>query len=219
MISDSNTIKLLIVEDSEAAATGLEVSFKHLSDIEVIAVVANGIEARDFLMETTHKVDVVLMDIAIQSDSESGIKYTKQLKWRYPKLHFVAYSAFGDKNVVEKFFDAGGIGFLDKIDSLPEIIEAIQCVYKGRRYMSKSVREYFGSLTMQSKKKPKNELLTSKQLEVLQLRADGLTNKQVAQYLHVSEETIKSHTKNIIAKLEATNTANAIFIAVKKELI
>jgi len=219
MISDSDNIKLLIVEDCEAAATGLEVSFKHLSDIEVIAVVADGIEARDFLMETTHNVDIVLMDIAIQSDSESGIKHTKQLKWRYPELRFIAYSAFGDKSVVEKFFDAGGVGFLDKIDSLPEIIKAIKCVYKGERYMSKSVREYFGSLMTQPEKKSKSKLLTSKQLQVLQLRADGLTNKEVARYLYVSEETVKSHTKNIIAKLEATNMTNAIFIAVKKELI
>ena len=217
--NSSDTIHVLIVEDSEPSATGLKVLLKDFPDVEVVAIVANGIKAREFLMETTNKVDIVLMDIVMQSDSESGIKYTKQLKWRYPDLRFIAYSAFGDENLVKKFFDVGGLGFLDKIDEIDEIVHAITCVQNGGRYLSESVQKYSGSSLRQLEEKPKNQLLTSKQLEVLELRAKGLTNKAIAQYLHLSEETIKSHTKNIITKLEASNMSNAIYIASKLGLI
>jgi len=219
MISDSNTINILIVEDCEFTATGLEVSFAPMSDIKVVGIVADGGEAWEFLKKTPYKVDVVLMDISTQYDEESGIKYTKQLKWLYPSLCFIAYSAFGNKRLVKKFFDAGGVGFLEKIDGASEIIEAIKCVCNGGRYMSKNARKYSGGFKPESPKRLESALLTSKQLKVLKLRAEGKTNKEIAQQLNLSIETIKSHTKNIIVKLDATNIPNAIFKATKLELI
>jgi len=220
MDSDSsNIIHVLIVEDAEAMATGLAAFFERLTNVEAVAIVTDGNQAYEFLKNKTCEVDIVLMDIAIKSDSESGIIYTKRLKRIYPKLHFIAYSAFGNSQIVKKFFDAGGVGFLDKIDSLDEVVDGIERVYKGERYTSKNVQEYSGNFNKSSKEKSNTQLLIPKLLEVLRLRADGMTNKEIAQHLYLSEETIKSHTKKIIRKLQANNMSNAIYLATKLELI
>lgn len=152
--------------------------------------------------------DVILMDINLPD--KSGMDLCKEVKEKYPSVFIIGLSTFNQQSFIQKMMDNGASGYVLKNATQEELVRAIETVVKGKTYLSEEAsqtlrKENGGSL-----------VLTRREKEVLELIADGMTNGEIAQKLFISVTTVDTHRKNLLAKLEAKNTAALIKIAVSR---
>lgn len=155
--------------------------------------------------------DVILMDINLPD--KSGIELCKEVKEKYSSVFIVGLSTFNQQSFIQKMMDNGASGYVLKNATQEELTDAIGTVIKGKIYLSEEA-----SHTLR-KDEGVNIVLTRREKEVLELIADGMTNAAIAQKLFISVTTVDTHRKNLLAKLEAKNTASLVRIATQMQLI
>ena len=155
--------------------------------------------------------DAVLMDINLPD--KNGIDLCKEVKEKYPSVFVIGLSTYNQQSFIQKIMDNGASGYVLKNATGQELMKAIETVVKGKIYFSEEA-----SHTLQNKQAA-NVILTRRETEVLKLIAEGLTNNIIAQKLFISPTTVDTHRKNLLAKLEAKNTASLIRMATQLQLI
>lgn len=201
--------RVFIVDDHPMVIEGIRSMLQDLSQIEVAGHATNAASCLGFFVKNS--ADVVLLDINLPD--QSGIEVCKELIKRRPALKIIALTNFDQLTYLQSMKDAGAHGYLLKNSSLDEIEKAIQAVMAGGEYWlgRDSVRE-----SIEEHNQP---LLTRREIEVLKLIAEGLTNQEIADKLFVSASTVDSHRKNLISKLQVKNTAALVRTALENKII
>ena len=202
-------IKILIVDDHPVVAEGLRKLIQDSKIAEVIGVAGSGKACMDFLK--WEKPDIIFLDINLPD--ASGLDLCKTIKEKNPAQKILALTTFNERSVVLKMMENGADGYILKNSESDEILEAIKEINAGNKFLAVEVEAIL------KKKTDGGMILTRREKEVLNLIADGLTNQEIAEKLFISPLTVDSHTKNLITKLSARNSASLIKLAVEKGLI
>jgi DNA-binding NarL/FixJ family response regulator len=213
-------ITVLLAEDHKIVREGFRSLFKHERDIEVIGEAETGRQA----VQLTRKLRpaVVVMDIAMPL--LNGLEATRQIRKDFPDTKVVILSAHSDDAYVEQVAALGAAGFLLKQTSSHELATAIREVQKGKTFFSPSFSRRLAepgpkSLNRGGQAKKKGNRLSSREVEVLQLIAEGKPNKQVAAELGVSFKTVDKHRQHLMSKLNIHDVAGLTRYAISEGII
>lgn len=156
--------------------------------------------------------DVILMDINLPDIN--GIELCKQVKEIYPEIFIIGLSTFNQLSFIQKMLDNGASGYVLKNATQYELMDGIETVIKGKQYLSDEAAQ-----SLKKTSSGETPVLTRRELEVLELIAEGMTNNEIAQKLFISVTTVDTHRKNLLAKFDARNIASLIKMAVNMQLI
>lgn len=206
------SIRVLIAEDHTLVSQGLQLMLSTADDVDLIGVAATSEEAVERAISLTP--DVVLMDVNLGAGA-SGIEATRWIKEAKPSMKVVILSMFTDPSTVAEAVKAGADGYLSKSSSREAVVDAIRNVATGKSVLDPNVTEgIFGRI---GNKDPR--ALTDRELVVLQCLAHGQSTKQVAEEIHVSEETVKTYLKQIYRKLQVRDRTEAVAEAFRRGLV
>ena len=201
-------ITTLIVDDHEVVREGLRLSLSRAPHIRVIGEAADG-EAAVELAER-RKPNVVIMDVRMPG--MDGLEATKILTERVPESAVLIFTAYSERSLLSRGLDSGAKGYVLKEAPHETLLRAIEKVASGEGYVDPALMPAF--LTGKD-----DDTLTTREREILQLLADGMSNADVATKLFISQETVKSHVRHILAKLEADTRTQAVAIALREAII
>ena len=210
-------IKVFIVDDHEIFRNGLKMVINRFKNAKVIAEATSGKEFLELLDKNLP--DIVLMDI--EMPEMNGIEATKKALEKYPELKITALSMFNEDNYVESMIDSGVRGFLLKNINKEKLGKALETVQKGGNYYSEELWEFFTRRISTHEEKNKNEeyKLTKREQEILDMLSQGMSNKEIADKLFVSERTVIGHKSNLLAKTQCRNTLCLITYAIKNKMV
>lgn len=217
MARDKNDkIKVLIVDDHPVFRDGLRRCLEADKNIEVSAAVGSGDEMWAALASAGHP-QVVLMDV--EMPDESGIDLTRQLRERAPEVRVVMLTAYSDSERVLAALKAGAVGYLLKNVTPDEIRATVARVVAGEAMLSGEIagrvlRE-FEREREEARYRADLDALTPREEEILKLLATGESNREIAQRLFISEQTVKNHVASIFRKLHVNDRTKAALLAVK----
>lgn len=213
-------IRVLLVDDHQIVRDGLRSLLSRELDIEIVGEAENGREALELVRQ--HGPDVVVMDIGMKE--LNGIEATKRLTAEYPDVRTIALSMHSDGRYVSEMLGSGAGGYLLKDSAIEELTQAIRTVADGGTYLSRGVtdvvlEDYVRRVSGEpATAPPATRGLSSREREVLQLIAEGLSTKQIATQLHLSGKTIETHRRQIMDKLGIYNIAGLIKFALREGL-
>lgn len=188
---------------------GIRSLLQNEKEIEWAGHATNAISCMAYLQKQLP--DIILMDINLPD--KSGIDLCKEVLDLYPQVYVIGLSTFDQQSFIQKMLDNGASGYVLKNATKDELIEAMQLVMSGRKYLSHEV-------TLALRNQGNNRIvLTRREKEVLELISAGMTNNEIAVKLFISVTTVDTHRKNLLAKFEARNIAALIRIAVSKGMI
>ncbi len=210
-------IRILLADDHKITRDGLRVLLEQQKSMTVVGEAENGRQAIRLALEL--KPDVIVMDISMPE--LNGVEATRQILADLPETKIIALSMYSDKRYVVGMLKAGVSGYLLKNCAFDELITAISAVMKNQNYMSQKIadtvmKDYASMLAG-------NDIslaaqLTSREREVLQLIAEGLKTKEIADRIHLSVKTVETHRQQIMRKLNATSVAELTKIALREGL-
>ncbi len=218
------TIRVLIADDHTLFRTGIRKMLEAEADMRVVGEAATGQEALEQARSLVP--DVVLMDIKMPDSSGpgeplDGIEATRILHREMPHVGIIFCTVFEDDEFVFAGLQAGGRGYIVKDDDPETMLRAIRAVAHGESLLgpaiAQKVMRQFSALP--GKQTPLVDDLTPRELEVLQLIGGGLTNRQIADELVLSEKTVKNHINNIFSKLHVNDRSQAILYAIREGLV
>ncbi|MGZ5190200.1 MAG: response regulator [Flavisolibacter sp.] len=201
--------KVFIVDDHYMVIEGIRSLLQFEKSIEWTGHATHAESCLAFLQR--NQPDILFMDINLPD--KSGIELCKEVKEKYPSIFIVGLSTFNQKSFIEKMMDNGASGYVLKNATQEELMEAITVVLSGKTFLS-----HDASQTLR-KSKEGSVILTRREIEVLGLIAEGLTNNEIATKLFVSSTTVDTHRKNLLTKFGVKNTATLIRMAVQMHLI
>jgi NarL family two-component system response regulator LiaR len=208
-------IRLLLVDDQGIVRKGIRALLAEVKGMEVLGEASDGLEA--VAQAEALRPDVILMDLVMPR--MDGIEAIRQIKARQPEARILALTSFVADDQVFPAIKAGALGYLLK-DSEPEdLIAAIRNVYRGEPFLHPSIaRKVLEELSHPAGNPPTPEPLTERELEVLQLVAQGLSNQEIAAKLVIGDVTVRTHIGNILGKLHLANRVQAALYALRKGL-
>jgi DNA-binding NarL/FixJ family response regulator len=199
------TIRVLVADDHPVVRHGLCTMLEIEDDIVVVGRAADGEEAVVQARET--HPDIILMDV--QMPNVDGIEAMRRIRAADPEARVIVLTTYRDEDYIFPSLRAGARGYLLKDASREELADAIRAVHRGESLLDPQT-------AVQSRSR---EGLTAREIEVLELMAAQRTNAQIAEKLFVSENTVKTHVSNILAKLGCNDRAAAVLTAWKRHLI
>ena len=212
IMNDREPIKVIVIDDHDMVRRGLAAYFKTYPDITLIGEAGDGREGVEICLELDP--DVVLMDLIMPR--MGGVEATRKICEKRPDIQVIALTSFQDKSMVQEAIRAGAISYLLKNVDGDNLAAAIRSANAGRGILSPEVtRELISS-------EPTSNIgddLTQRELEVLALMVEGLTNPEIAERLTISRTTASSHVSHILHKLDVSNRAEAIVLAVRSNLV
>jgi len=161
---------------------------------------------------SNHLPDVVLMDINLPD--KSGIELCKEVTEKYPAVLVMGLSTFNQHSFIQKMIDNGAAGYVLKNATQNELTETIQTVMKGRQYLSLDAAQM-----LRGNQQAERPVLTRREIEMLDLIAEDMTNNAIAQTLFISSTTVDTHRKNLLLKFNAKNTAELVKLAIQSGAI
>ncbi len=212
-------IRILLADDHGVVRKGLRFLLERQPGMEVIGEASDGREA--VRMAEAELPEVVIMDIAMPL--LNGIEATAQILKRSPKTAVIILSMHSDEDYLLSALNAGAKGYLLKESAEVDLIRAIHAVVKGTPFFSPDIAhamlEDYMRFLQQRNLQDSYELLTEREKEVLQLLAEGKSNKEVATILDISVYTVDTHRMHLMQKLNLHNTAEIVLYAVRKKII
>ena len=201
-------IRVLTVDDHPVVRNGIAGLVADQADMVLVGEASNGREA--IQQFRTHKPDVTLMDLLMPE--LNGIDAIIAIRGEFPQARVIVLTTYkGDVQIV-RALKAGAQGYLLKSLLHKELLDAIRTVHAGKRILTPELSVEVASHAV-------DDSLTPAEVSVLRLIADGNANKQIADQLSISEETVKSRVKNILSKLDANDRTHAVTIALKRGII
>ncbi|EEK42095.1 response regulator [Bacillus paranthracis] len=213
-------IKVLLVDDHTVVLKGLAFFLSTQEDIELVGEASNGKEALMKVGETNP--DVVLMDLYMPE--MDGVEATVCIKKEYPDVKVIVLTSFSDQAHVLPALRAGASGYILKDVEPDQLVEAIRSAYKGNIQLHPDIANALLSQTLPVEEKEEEpsiqvDVLTARENEVLQLLAKGMSNKEIASVLVITEKTVKAHVSSILSKLNLSDRTQAALYAVKNGIV
>ncbi len=202
-------ITCLIVDDHEVVREGLRLSLSRAPHIRVVGEASDGASA--IKLVERRKPDVVIMDVRMPG--MDGLEATKEILKLLPDTAVLIFTAFSERSLLARGLDSGARGYILKEAPHETLLRAIERLAVGEGYIDPALMPAFLS------GKDQTDMLTAREREILQLLADGMSNADVASKLFISQETVKSHVRHILAKLEADTRTHAVAIALRESII
>ena len=197
-------MKILMIEDHQVVAQGISTMLNELNYVEKVEQVSEGNAGIEFL-EQNPDTDIVLLDINLPDGN--GIEFCASIRQQFPKIGIIALSTFNQAGIIHKMLENGADSYLLKNTSSDELIETIEKVSSGKKFLPSSIRKILSDQVVTISKTP---VFTKREKEVLALIAEGLTNQEIADKLFISQLTVISHRKSLLEKTESKNTAQLI---------
>jgi NarL family two-component system response regulator LiaR len=211
----SSEVKVMIVDDHDMVRVGLRTYISLEEGMNVIAEAANGREALDKLEgELSGELpDVVLMDLTMPI--MDGVEATRLISSKYPQIKIIMLTSFLEEVKVVEAVEAGAISYMLKTVSSDQLVHAIQSAHRGMPVMNSEVSL---ALTrgLRQRNSQSEEGLTLREKEVLMLIADGKSNKDISEELHISIKTVKTHVSNLLMKCELDDRTQLAIYAHRK---
>ena len=201
-------IRVLAVDDHPLLRDGIAALIGTEGDMEMIAEASNGREALDLFRK--HRPDITLMDV--QMPEMNGIDAIGAIRGEFPEARIIVLTTHPGDIQVSRALKAGARAYLMKGNLRKELLETIRAVHAGQKRLSS---EAASEIAEHSTDDP----LTPREIDVLRLVAAGNANKEIGAQLSLTEETIKSHVRNILSKLGANDRTHAVIIALKRGII
>ncbi|MEH7463399.1 response regulator transcription factor [Bacillus thuringiensis] len=209
-------IKLLLVEDHHIVRRGLVFFLKTKEEFDIIGEVGDGEEALQFIK--TERPDVVLMDVSMPK--MDGIEATKRIKQYDSSIKVLMLSSFSEQDYVLPALEAGADGYQLKEVQPDQLVASIIAVYQGNaNFHPKVTPALLGRQATAEIKQDHLSMLTKREKEVLREIAKGRSNKEIAVELHITEQTVKTHVSNVLAKLHVEDRTQAALYAVKHGVV
>jgi len=208
------TIRVLLADDHVMVREGTRQILERQDDLEVVAEAGNGQEAVDLAITT--KPDVAVLDISMPV--MNGIEATKGIKKVSPRTAILVLTAYDDDEYVFAILEAGAAGYLLKNARSSEVIDAVRRVFAGESVLHPAIaKKVVRQVTQRSQPEDEGmiETLTERELEVLSLAAQGLSNRQIASQLVLSPRTVQSHLANIFGKLGVGSRTEAVMVGLR----
>lgn len=211
-------IRVMIADDHTMMRHGLKQILELENDMTVIAQAPNGEEAIKLAKECNP--DVILMDINMPG--MNGLQAIKEIKEDNIPSKIIVLTIHDDREYLFKTIQMGAEGYVLKDAEPSVLVDAIRSVNNGQLYiqanMTKELVKEFNKITLSDKAKNEETNLTAREMEVLELIAEGLINKEIAKRLYISEKTVKNHVSNIFRKLNVSDRTQAAIYAFKHNL-
>lgn len=207
-------IRVLLIDDHPVVRAGIRMLLEQDPGIEVVGEVDNGDKAVQ-LVESL-KPDVLLLDM--EMPGKNGVQVAQELKKAKAKVHILGLSAYDDEEYISGLLSSGAAGYLTKEEALDKIVDAVHGVARGETgwFSRRAVMQMSAKVR---KEKEHVYHLTSREEDVLRPLTRGLTNKQIAAELGISQRTVRFHLSNLYEKLSVNSRAKAIAWALKHNLV
>lgn len=211
-----DTIKIMIVDDHDMVRIGLRTYLMLEPKFQVIAEASDGEDALRKLEASPEgeRPDIILMDLMMPK--MDGIETTKAVMANYPNIKIVMLTSFLEDDKVYGAIEAGAVSYVLKTVSAEELIYAITGAFKGMPVMTADVSQALTRGLRQRNAQTGDEELTEREKEVLLLIADGMSNKEIAEELHISIKTVKTHVSNLLMKCELEDRTQLAVLAHRK---
>jgi two-component system NarL family response regulator len=206
---DQPRIRILIVDDHPIVRKGLAATLAPEPDMEVVGSAATGKQAVDLYRE--QRPDVTIMDLTLTPDM-TGIQAIQTIRREFPDTRIIVLSAYQRDEDIYRALHAGAVTYLLKESLGDDLIPIIREVHAGGGPVPSQVGRKLAD-------RIKQPALTTRELDVLQLIADGMRNKEVAASLGIGEETVQGHVKNILSKLHVHDRTEAVTVAIRRGII
>ena len=206
--SSNGRTRVLVADDHPVVRTGLAAVLVQEGDLELVGEAENGERAVALYRE--HLPDVCLMDLRMPV--MDGVEAIRTITAEFPSARILALTTYEGDADIRRALEAGARGYLLKDMLLTDVIRAVRAVRRGERVIPNAVAARLAEF-------PERSDLTERELEVLQLVARGLSNKDVARVIGRTDETVKIHLKNVFAKLDVADRTEAVTVAITRGLI
>jgi len=215
--------KVLIADDHELIRNGIKDMLLTSEEFKLVGEAEDGQEAIE--LSKKYSPDILIMDIAMPN--VSGLEATETIKAEFPDIKILILTMHEDEEYIIRMYEAGASGYILKNAKMPELLDAIKTIAKGDFYFNNEVTQIMLK-GMQEKNresaKPSSfekdaSVLTDREIEIVKLIADGLSNKEIAEHLFISVRTVETHRKNLMKKIKVKNTAEIIKFAIHYELV
>jgi two-component system, NarL family, response regulator NreC len=212
-------IRVLIADDHGIVRTGLRLQLEQNADFEVVGEACDGREAVAMAEELAP--DIVIMDIAMPN--LNGIQATTQIVKKSPQTSVIILSMYSDETYLTRTLAAGAKGYLLKENAEVDLDRAVRVVAEGKPFFSPAIAntllEDYMRQMQQRGLTDSYDLLTEREKEILQLVAEGKSNKDIASLLNLSQNTVETHRTRVMQKLGLHSTADIVLYAVRKRII
>lgn len=213
-------INIVLADDHSIVRSGLRKLVEQLENVNVLAECANGLEVIDFI-KTNQDVDLIISDLNMPG--MNGLELTAALEHAYPEIKLIILSMYDDLNRVSAAFTAGASAYLLKSAEIEELEFAIKIVKKDRKYIGTELIEKLIAVQINNfhQEEISEDLsqYSERELQVLQLISEGLTNAEISDKIFLSKRTIEGHRQSLLQKTQAKNTASLIRHAIKNRII
>lgn len=212
-MTEITRIRVMVVDDHDIVRNGLVNMLSTFDEFELVAEAANGEDAIRHC--EAQAIDIILMDLVMPV--MDGIAAIEHIHAAYPDIQIIALTTFEEEELVQDALQAGVISYLLKNVSIDVLSAAIRDAYQGKGTLAPEVTQVLiGAATRPPA--PGHDL-TTREREVLALLVDGLSNQHIAETLTISHSTVKNHVSNVLAKLNASNRAEAVSLALKHKIV
>ena len=211
-------IRILLVDDHTLVRSGIRSLLEHEPGLSVIGEAEDGRAAVRLACKL--KPNVVIMDIAMPL--LNGLEATRQIKIQCPDVKVLVLSMHDNEEYIRQALEAGAMGYILKDAAAQELISAIQSVYRGEAVLSPAVTRLVIEDYLRwggTRPQEESDSLSPREREVLQLIAEGYTNKQIAEILSISIKTVQAHRNNLMQKLDLHDRGELIKYAIQKKII
>lgn len=206
--------RIIICDDHQLVIDGLSSLIEGEESLNIAATANDGAQALEQI--ALLNIDLVLMDIDMPV--LDGIEATKKIKKDHPEVKVIILTMHDEKSIIQMLMDIGADGYILKNASQEELLSGIRSVLQGKRHFSSEVT----MALLREDEDPNsgvNELLTEREIEILKLIAEGMSNKEIGEQLFISHRTVDTHRTNLMRKLEVNNIAGLIRYAIRHSLV
>ncbi|MDD4602244.1 MAG: response regulator transcription factor [Bacteroidales bacterium] len=215
------TISIFLVDDHQLVRDGIKALLIGVADLVILGEASSGKECFEKIAVT--QPDILILDISLPDTS--GIEITKRITEEYPNTRVLILSMYTDEDFILNSVKAGARGYLPKNTSREELLNAIYAIYEGEEFFADSISRIMMKSYVRKSKEDDTIVqrgpipLTSREIEILKLFAEGFINKEISDQLDISIRTVETHKNHIMKKLELKSTVELIKYAIKNKVV